>query len=247
MPAMSSLGGHPLDRILIPAKRFVYKGLCGGDYARYLALRATAASTAGKVGLYERETTRAVRTIVGKGDVAIDVGASFGVYTALLAKLVGPSGRVDAFEPQSDVFAHLRKRFAGVTQVNLEHAGVADNSGVGHMIVPSLAGGIPETALASLHSAEGAVLGTETVPVVTLDEHCRDLASLRFLKVDVEGGDLAVLRGGRQTIARLRPVIQFECNDAALLPQFAAFAGEVGYRIAPEVYDGVNRFLRPSI
>jgi hypothetical protein len=114
------------------------------------------------------------------------------------------------------------------------------------MIVPALAGGIPETALASLQSAEGAALGTETVPVVTLDEHCRDLASLRFLKVDAEGGDLAVLRGGRETIILLRPVVQLGCNDAALLPQFAAFADEVGYRIAPEVYDGVNRFLRPA-
>jgi FkbM family methyltransferase len=242
---MTSPGGHPLDRILIPAKRLVYRSLCGGDYARYLALRAKAASTAGKLGLYERETTRAVRGVVRAGDVAIDVGASFGVYAALLAKLVGPTGRVDAFEPQSDVFAHLRRRFAGITQVNLVHAGVADQTGVGHMVVPALAGGIPETALASLHHAEGAP-GTTTIRVVTLDEHCRDLPSLRFLKVDVEGGDLAVLRGGRETITRLRPVIQFECNDAEQLPQFAAFADEIGYRIGPEVYDGVNRFLRPA-
>lgn len=245
---MTSAGGYHLDRVLIPAKRLVYKGLCGGDYARYLALRAKAASTAGNLGLYERKTTQAVRAFVTTGDVAIDVGASFGVYTALLAKLVGPTGRVDAFEPQSDVFAHLQRRFADVAQVNLVHAGVADHAGVGHMLVPAIAGGVPETALASLQDAEGAAAGTETIPVVTLDDHCRELSKLSFLKVDVEGGDLAVLRGARETITRLRPVIQFECMDvSAQLPQFAAFADEIGYRIGPEVYDGVNRFLHPAV
>lgn len=242
--AVAADGSYALDRVLIPAKRLVYNGLCRGDYGRYLALRARAVAVVGRLGLYERETGRAVRTLVRPGDVAVDVGASFGAYTALLARLVGPAGRVDAFEPQSDVFAHLSARVSGVPNVHLVHAGVADHSGVGHMVVPAIAGGIPETALGSLQRDDsGTPADTESIPVTTLDEHCRGFDRLNFLKVDVEGGDLDVLRGGRDTLQRLRPVIQFECNDPADLPPFTAFAAELGYRIGDEVYNGANRFM----
>jgi len=236
---------YALDRFLIPAKRLLYWGLFRADYTRYLAFRARMAAVATAVGAYERDTIKAVRRLVGPGDVTIDVGANFGSYTSTLAGLVGSAGEVHAFEPQEAIFGLLQSRFSATPHVHLVQAALAEKAGTAHFVVPTIAGDVPEPALGSLDldgSGSGAVV---EVTVLTIDEFCASFQRLRFVKVDAEGGDLDVLRGGRETLRRLRPILQIECNDVTMMPAFAAFAEEVGYDIDPVAYSTSNRFLIP--
>jgi FkbM family methyltransferase len=238
-----------LDRVLIPAKRVVFDGLCRGDYARYLALRSRGALIASRLGLYERSTLAFVRTLVRSGDTVIDVGANFGAYTAALSRMVGVSGSVDAFEPQPDVFAHLVRTLGRSANVNLVQSALGAKVGDGRIRIPTIAGAIPEPALAHLTlealPTDLAAEGDVDVAVTTLDTHCEGFNSLRYIKVDAEGVDLDVLRGGVETLARLRPFVQFECGDRSELSGFTEFAEKIGYQ-PPRAIGGENYVMSPK-
>jgi FkbM family methyltransferase len=237
--------GHPLDRVLVPVKGFAFRHVFRGDERRYLGFRRSVAIVASKARLYEPQTLRAIRPLVREGDVALDVGASFGIYTAELARRVGPTGQVHAFEPQPAVHEMLVQRFRAQPWVRVVNAALADEPGTAEFVVPTIASDIPETALGSLargsdgHTVAG---GTE---VTTLDDYCAELDRLSFVKIDAEGWDVDVLRGGRKTLTRLRPVVQVEVNDEDHFADLTALADEIGYRIDDRVLSGVNRLLRP--
>ena len=141
----------------------------------------------------------AFRGTVRSGSVALDVGANVGAYAVLLGQWVGASGRVYAFEPSPVAFRglvrhiELNARDGVVTPVA---AAVADRDGTGDLIVAGTAG---ESRLAG-----GVERGrTLSVPTVTIDSFCaREGLQPSFIKIDVEGAELAVLRGARETIRR---------------------------------------------
>ncbi|MBV9108088.1 MAG: FkbM family methyltransferase [Gemmatimonadetes bacterium] len=141
----------------------------------------------------EYEAFRAAAT---PGAVALDVGANVGAYTLLLAQWVRPGGRVYAFEPAPEAFGglseHLRLNGLADTVVPVR-AAVAATSGTATLATDGLSGA---NRLADAP-------GGETVQTVTLDEFCaREGIIPSFLKIDVEGAELDVLRGARETIAK---------------------------------------------
>ena len=141
----------------------------------------------------------AFRATVGPGSIALDVGANVGAYAVLLGQWVGPSGRVYAFEPSPPAFRglvrHVELNALG-TVVKPVGAAVADHDGFGELIVAATAG---ESRLAG--TAERGE--TVNVPSVTIDAFCaREAIRPALIKIDVEGGELAVLRGARETIRR---------------------------------------------
>src|SRR5262245_55376099 len=71
------------------------------------------------IGIWLRQQLR-------PGSCVIDIGANVGDYSALAAQLVGPAGRVYAFEPAPDTAARLRERFATASQVSIIEAAVGD-------------------------------------------------------------------------------------------------------------------------
>jgi FkbM family methyltransferase len=141
----------------------------------------------------------AFRATVSPGSVALDVGANVGAYSVLLGQWVGGSGRVYAFEPAPPAFRGLVRHIAINSQggvVTPVAAAVADRDGTADLIVADTAG---ESRL-----ADGAGRGrTVNVPTVTIDSFCaREGRQPSFIKIDVEGSELAVLRGARETIRR---------------------------------------------
>ncbi len=142
---------------------------------------------------------RAFRDAVRPGDVALDVGANAGAYTLLLGQWVGASGSVFAFEPSPDVFARLVRhiRLNGLDEVVCAvPAAVGEHDGEGRLDV---SGSLGEARIAR----EESPIGCSHVPVeiLTLDTFCeRQKIVPRFIKIDVEGWELSVLRGARRTI-----------------------------------------------
>jgi FkbM family methyltransferase len=145
----------------------------------------------------------AFKAALRPGHVAFDVGANVGCYTVLLGQLVSPGGRVFAFEPSPQAFRGLTQHIAlnrlqGVA-VSTRSA-VADREGAGDFV---LSGSTGTDRLASANEVPGN--SVTHVTVVTLDDFCaREGLRPDFVKIDVEGAELAVLRGARRTIQATR-------------------------------------------
>lgn len=158
----------------------------------------------------QRAEIAALVEAIRPGDVAVDVGANKGSFLPSLSWAAGP-GRVVAFEPQAELAGYLRRacRAARLTNVAVEASGVSDRAGTLNLHVPG-AGASPgaslEPAVAALSPGRDVA-----VPVVTLDEYFRDeTRRIAAVKIDVEGHELAVLRGAGALLERHGPLVVFE-------------------------------------
>ncbi len=161
-------------------------------------------------GYYEWRTVVIAAGVCGPGDTVVEVGAHIGSETVSLADLVGPTGRVHAFEPldRNADLLQTNLDLNGFGHVTVHRVAVDDQAGTVAFTAPR---GIANTAAGHLGAAV-AEDGAEvlTVPVVRLDDALGSDANVRLLTVDAEGADTGVLVGGRELIARDRPVLIVE-------------------------------------
>jgi FkbM family methyltransferase len=156
---------------------------------------------------YEALIQRLYEELLLPGDVAFDVGAHLGRHTLPMAECVGPGGRVVAFEPLPDCLASLRKE-AEPRRVEIHNCALGASAGPAEFVVAVDLP--PSSGLRERIYDRPTRLERLPVRVRTLDEMTAALPALRLIKIDVEGGELDVLRGGRRTLRRLRPVVVFE-------------------------------------
>ena len=147
--------------------------------------------------------------LVPRGRTAIDVGANVGVYTHALSKL---AARVYAIEANPAMAAQLRRAYGG--RATIVNAAASAEDGAATLRIPDV--GDRGTGLATI--AAGNALGGERFTSVTVD--ARRLSELvpahedvGFVKIDVEGHELAVLEGARPLLARSRPNILLEAEE----------------------------------
>ncbi len=164
-----------------------------------------------------RDQKAEIAALVGalrEGDAAADVGANKGSYLPWLSRAVGPSGRVVAFEPQPALADYLSRacRAAGLANVVVEAVGASDASGTRTLRVPGTGGSSPGASF-ERDAADPRPASEIAVPVVSLDEYFRaEPRRVGAIKVDVEGHELAVLRGAEKTLSRHGPLVVFECE-----------------------------------
>ena len=165
----------------------------------------------------------------------LDVGANLGWFTAHLALLVGPGGRVDAFEPRSDLLELLTRTVAEnrMTNVTTHNFALGCQNSRGQVIwsVHDLNPG--GTHLVSSDVVMPDIIA-QPVVVKTLDAcipHHVD-----FIKLDVEGSELLVFQGAERILAKDRPLILVEINPSNLMrtsgvsaPVFGRFVEELHY------------------
>jgi FkbM family methyltransferase len=151
---------------------------------------------------WNRDEYDAFRTASRPGMIALDVGANAGAYAMLLGGWAGASGAVYAFEPAPQTHAalvrhiHLNRLDAIVRPIA---SAIAESPSTAALI---LAGTTGETHLARGLDAEGPSVA---VDVTSIDAFCaRERIAPDFIKIDVEGGELAALRGARHTIRARR-------------------------------------------
>jgi FkbM family methyltransferase len=161
------------------------------------------------LGLFEPGETRLVSGLLQPGDVFVDVGAHVGWFTTIAAPRVGPGGQVIACEPYPENAAALRTNLAlnGLQNVLVVESALGSGRGSLRLRKGSDSGGV--TAL------EWCTGGDVNVPMTTLDEVTADIAAIKLIKVDVEGWESHVLRGGRETLRRSAHVL-IEINRPAL-------------------------------
>ncbi|HEY2548197.1 MAG TPA: FkbM family methyltransferase [Candidatus Acidoferrum sp.] len=168
---------------------------------------------------FEETELHFVQRLLRPGMTVLDIGAHHGLYTLLASRRVGRRGRVIAFEPSPRECRRLAKhlRVNRCANVEVEACAVGDASGEadlfqvdgfrdwGNSLRPPA---VPEPTL------------TVRVAVRRLDDVLeeRGIARVDFIKLDAEGGELAVLEGGRRLLQTApRPAILAEVEDLRTL------------------------------
>ncbi len=147
-----------------------------------------------------------VRHLVRPGDRVLDVGANVGDYTRFLSEWVGPMGRVHSIEPMPETFAYLQNTVTqlGLTNVECCHWAASDREGVAQMQVPSWPSGGDNLYQAQIVEASDEP-GGHSVSTRCLDTALGALGPFSFVKCDVEGHELACVRGALQLTKESRP------------------------------------------
>jgi len=133
------------------------------------------------------------------GDVFVDVGGNLGMFTIFAAKIVGPTGRVIAFEPETIAFGRLQANVAlnGLQNVTVLQLALSNSCGAKTLIL-----GEPDAVSQSAHIGDR-VGNSEAIETVTYDGLAGRgaLPVPHVVKMDVEGHELAALRGMAVTLS----------------------------------------------
>lgn len=176
-------------------------------------------------GEYGQIETDALLSLLHPGDVVVEAGANIGAITVPLARAVGEAGRVIAYEPQRVLHQILCANAAINEQGNVLALHAAAGAEAGHIHVPAV-------DYAGRHNFGGIALSAdkgERVATIPVDD--LDLPRLDLLKADVEGMEIEVLRGARETIIRHRPYLWVENDRRDKSEALIAFIRALGYRI----------------
>ena len=148
------------------------------------------------------------------GDTVVDIGANIGAFAVLAASVVGPSGRVIAFEPVSATFERLQANVAlnGYGNVQACREGVEAEDGT-----ISIRVGV-KSALASAHGLiDGEATAIETVPCLSMahvfERH--GIERIHLLKIDCEGGEHGIFRSLTPALAGRIDQIALEAHPVA--------------------------------
>ncbi|MEM1024819.1 MAG: FkbM family methyltransferase [Myxococcota bacterium] len=143
----------------------------------------------------------------GPGETVLDLGAGIGAESFALAPLVGSSGRIHAVEAHPRTFECLQ------TMVRLNRLG---NVSVDALAIADFIGEVSfeDDGDAHISNAVSATGSGIVVPATTLDEYCRqrNIESVDFLKMNIEGAEVRALEGGPQTLAQTRNIV-VSCHD----------------------------------
>jgi FkbM family methyltransferase len=201
---------------------------------------------------------RVYLSFVRRGDVVLDVGANVGTHTVFLSHLVGQNGRVIAVEPVPRSFEQLqemirrRSRFPNVLALRLALGDPVSPRTEALISVP----GDDFTQASLMEQTAGSWERNEAirpyrVSLTTLDEQIRanSITRLDFVKIDVEGGELGVLRGGVEALTRFRPFLYCEiyepwCSSFGYSSaELLSFIRSLGYTDARIMQSGQVRSL----
>ena len=165
-----------------------------------------------------------IKSILNSGDIAIDVGANYGLYTYNLSKAVGDNGFVYAFEPIPYTFSCLTRiiKLFRLKNVEIINKGCSDSEGKIKFSIPLQKNGTISAGLAfidmdekkrsiRLSKGDHSDIITKELDIIKIDD--LDYNKVSFIKVDVEGAELKVLKGAINTIKNLRPIIMIEIED----------------------------------
>lgn len=205
----------------------------GIDFAIYLG------------NIYERGTKAALRKLVPASSLVLDIGANIGAHTLHLAQLVGPEGRVIAFEPTDFAFRKLRRNLELNPELGQRvttcHCFLTETDKT--EVPAAIYSSWPLVEKSGLHAKHlGRQMKTESAQSRSLDSILAELADrkVHLVKLDVDGFECDVLRGATTLLRETRPVFVMEVSPYVLeehgasLEEFLSFFIPNGYAFYDE-------------
>ncbi len=207
-----------------------------------------------ETGTWDQDTWLAMAQHLAPGATFVDIGAHDGYCSLKAAKIVGPSGRVIAVEPNPEMLTILRKNIEAsqANDILVVPVACADKQGTLTLFAASQS----NTGSTSLSQANATQYGqggkSYQVPVRTLDAILREAAVSRVdvVKIDVEGAEQLVLNGAIETLKRFRPTVLIELDDLLLAPMGSStsaiteFLSAQGYLCGGQ-FDTANFLFHP--
>jgi FkbM family methyltransferase len=165
--------------------------------------------------IYERQTKSALRKLVSPGSLVLDIGANIGAHTLHLAQLVGPGGRVMAFEPTDFAFRKLGRNLelnpSLAARVDAYHCFLAASDGAN--VPEAIYSSWPLAKQSGLHAKHlGREMLTEQAQSRSLDSVLNENGDrkVHLVKLDVDGFECDVLAGATAMLREVRPVFVME-------------------------------------
>ena len=187
---------------------------------------------------YEKENFDFLKRNVKQGDTVLDIGAHIGLFSVIASKLSGISGKIYAFEPSGETFSLLQKTISINSISNIEpvHAAVGATPGEITFYVSQVKGDNSNSLVSYKTDRE---LIPETVKMHSVDSFVKEknLTSIKFMKIDVEGAEYDALRGAENTLRSLKPVCTLGIHPEAVaakgdkLGDIYDFVQGCGYRL----------------
>lgn len=164
------------------------------------------------------------------GDVAIDVGAGIGIYTATLADRFK---NVIAFEPHPGNREVVKVNMGARTNVEIRPEAAMDHEGKLSLHFHKIMGAVEpcHSSIHEKHPVRPAEFSGEKIEVPCLRIDTLEFpGKVDFIKVDVEGAEIKVLLGARDTIAKFRPELMIEVHSHEYTSFLEGFLGALKYK-----------------
>jgi FkbM family methyltransferase len=186
----------------------------------------------------ERYEARLIRQVLEPGEVFWDIGANIGFFSLVAASVLNNTGRVAAFEPGELTFESLTKNIEINVFKNIDAFKLAVTDREGEATLYSSRD--RADGLANIYAPKEGQTQSQSCRTVFLDKFSpeMELKAPHFIKMDVEGAELAALQGAEEVIRRAQPLLLIEMKaenlqmagtDKAQIPQLLA---PYGYRPA---------------
>lgn len=210
---------EPLRRLFLSCTDCITVHDFDGSLSARLCLNKHMQSQIFWYGYYSRDIVLLLDRILKPGMVVMDAGANIGEITMSAAHRVGPDGKVFSFEPMSPLYARLQEHIEenDLTQVTAIKSGLSDCPGKADIYESEtkFQDGSENEGLGSLYKSTVRSVAVEEIEIDTVDVFFKkwSLTRLDLIKIDVEGAELQVLKGGLDTISRMHPYIIIEIQD----------------------------------
>ena len=183
---------------------------------------------------YEQRVCKAILRCLKSGDVCADVGAHIGFFTLLMAKVVGPIGKVSAFEAFPENAELLQ---SNVILNAYDDRVIVENKAVGSTSKEAtdlyLGPSSFESSLV-LHQGGDSI----TVPGISLGDYFSDAEKLDFIKMDIEGAESQAIPAMREQLMRLKPTVLLEIHQGA--ESAVEELSTMGYRFVDLDFQPIN-------
>lgn len=167
--------------------------------------------------------------IINENDHVIDIGANRGVYSYFFSK---HCKNIELFEPNPECSRPLQFWSNNLNGIHLHNVALSNEEGSGSLLIPVDDDGIEHDSSASIENNDFQNTKITEVPLKKLDSYFFEDVS--FIKIDVEGHELSVLKGAVNTIEKYKPNMLIEIeqrHNKIPISEIFSFISKMGYRI----------------
>lgn len=164
---------------------------------------------------FEKELIATTLGYVGKGAVVLDIGANIGRWAMPISAKIGDKGHVFAFEPNEESLSFLRHKVSGLQNVSTFNIALSNgNTEQQEFLIQKGVSCPPNAAIADTASqiTDKENFDVVKVPSSSLDNFIKthNIKAIDFIKIDVEGHELEVIKGFKNGLAMLSPILAIE-------------------------------------